>query len=690
MTIARDSSTGIVTKSGSGVETWVLREDAPERVQWSCSFDDISHGIKIASRMSADGRSRIELGVDGANAVIRLYKFAVLVSTLATAVHSVPSSTPGRIFVEKLGDSYRLRVGVSDASDVEIMAETTELRAFSPRVGLVFPTAGGVVRWFEQNTLKDKIRTLSRLGVCVIGSDLYRSEAPGRWELVKPGVFPGTGPLHAAGIGGLRIVGDGVSIDYEPVTNAVTNSAPTAGTMPGQTTPGTTTATLTTQFQGGLVYAGMPEANLSIVGTAVNEPDDLDTGAEFFGKAYELGAGSNATVGDPIVAICPGPGDTLFAGCTRSLNWIVGDIYAGAYEIDTRSTTIGPGGPDAVFRVSAGGSDGSVDAVAIAAPEGLFTARPGLGPADVSGGVLRRHLTFAADSGVSPILLRDASRRWLMVFLDRGTAEGSRHLIYHEPTGGYSPGSPAWFPISLPFRVTAVGIVRGVPLIGTSDGRIGRFSDGVVTDFGEPIRTVITTALIDIPPRHNDVLISRPSVELGVGSVDVTIDLYGAETAQKVYDATSRELLDTGTASVGDAPVRMRGRAPFVAMVLSASAGRVSIEKVEADIGTAGRSMFGASVAPSTLPSPCRPPVAVEAPTPPDDGPLPPEPGASPSGAFTPDFEEFSLWEFPAPFEMGPTWEEGYSNIPTPPGDGGFSETSGESIRDAITDIDYN
>lgn len=606
MTWTRDSSSGVITHAGSVRSFWLLTEDPPERGEFRAGLVDTAHGVRVAVRASGDGATAFYVGIDGANLTIEEWRFGALVQVRASVAHGIAGGTVFRLRVRDDGETIEAWAGITESSEVSISHGTRTYRSYR-RVGVVSAVDGAVVSWFEVGSVSDSISTLAEVGVVLIGGNLYRSLQDGIWERVAENVFPASSRVSMAALGGEMImVGAGLAKRYRPVPNTVDNYVPTVGELPGQTDPGTTTATLVVEHLGGLVFAGMAESSIEIIGTAIDNAYDLDFSSLLAGRAYSRITGGNATSGDAIIALGKGPANSLFIGCTNSVNYLLGNPYLVADEMISRSDTVGVSGKGSVLRVAGPGGE---DLQLIHSPEGLHVVPIGGAPAHVSA-VLTRFLNFdrRQRSQYEVTLLRDPARRWLFVFIDSGSAAGSTHLVYDEDTAGYRQGSPGFYPIKLPVRIVAGALIRGVPIFGTADGRLVRFEDSATTDLGQPIESRVTMALLDMPPAGNDTILTKPQLVLGTGSSPVQLTLYGAATAQGVYSSGVRRFIARAVHAVRQWPASIRGRAPYLVLVAEtlAAGARMVLEECHAVITSARMSSTGwvDQAAPGT---PCSP-----------------------------------------------------------------------------------
>lgn len=654
MTWTRDSTSGSLVHAGTARDFWLVHDDVPARAQITAGLAKIADKVMVCVRSSGDGRTCFEVGVDGPVLLIRQIEFGNTIATVAQETHSIAADTAYtvRVRLDANAEGYATitaTAGVAGGAEVACSYTSNTNLAYTFRTGVASNVDGATVNTFEKATLQDQVVTFGEMGLAIIGGGVYRSLRDRVWEAVPGGenAFPSGVRVAMAPLNGsMFMVGGGRAKEYKPVPNTVGNWTTTSGTLPGATPdpdnpgsylPGTTTATMIREHLGGLVLASPDD--VLIKGCAIGEPYNWNTAERLYGSAYELGVGRNVTVGDTILSIDRGPGNSLFIGCTNSVNFMVGDPYAGTAEILTASQTFGVSGPDSNAVVMAGRSQTAV--MLSHTPEGITICQPGSTPINITQPILGRHINYPRDQRplYTVVMVRDPQRQQLKIFIDTpGDGAGSTHLIYDEPTGGYSPGRPGYFPATYPFRVCAAAIVRGTPLIGTTDGQLVAFDDSASDDIGTPVLSKMTLQLADQPPSDNDVILTHPRIVLGLDSSPVTMSLYGGVTAEQAYDASQRLLLAQETFVPKQHRGAISGRAPFIVAILEAGGAgeRIVYETMEADITTAAMSTATgwkepdqptgpcSRYSPSSIPGGPPPPAPPPAPGPPPPDPSPP------------------------------------------------------------------
>jgi hypothetical protein len=110
MSWTRDATTGILTHAGTVREVWRATQALFTKTQISVGFTTTAHNIKVAVRLSGDTRTRFTCGIEGANIVIQRWTLGVLVTTHATAAHTIAAGTPGVLRVRLQGDTIECSV----------------------------------------------------------------------------------------------------------------------------------------------------------------------------------------------------------------------------------------------------------------------------------------------------------------------------------------------------------------------------------------------------------------------------------------------------------------------------------------------------------------------------------------------------------------------------------------------------
>ncbi len=592
MTWTRDATSGRLTHSGTTREVWLASQSQFTKTEIKAGCTDIAHNVKIAVRSSADGRTGFFCGIEGANLVIQRWDYGILTTTHASSAHGVAGSTAFTLRVRLQGDTIEAAVIPGTTATVTVSHTSTDLKA-SRRWGVESDESNAVVTYLSVAELTDRISTVTDVAVTVIGGAIVASYQEGTWESVAASVFDAGAFVSMRVLAGkVWMIGGGRARVFDPVLQTVSDWNCTGGNLPGKTASGTTTARYLAVHDGAMFIAGMPEAPITVYRTKINDPLNIDTGERLYGSAQAYGVGENATVPDPIVGMHEGPDGSLLIACTNSVNFLVGDTNAGTGRIVTASDTTGASGSRAFTKAfTAGGQE----LLIMHGPEGLHICPVGGAPAPLSNPILRKYMTFPRDqrSSRTVVVARDPQSQMLHTFIDDGTS-ASVHVTYAERKGRYAPGAPGFFPFTIPVRVTCAAIVRGALVLGTTDGRLVKFSRDASADLGTPASVLVTMALVKASEDiETDTIIRGMHAVFGSSSPSVTATIYGAVTPEAAYTGTRRTLA-TRTVGPSERPKSLNARAPFVVMQIAySSTGRVVFERVQVEYDAANLSRVG-------------------------------------------------------------------------------------------------
>lgn len=611
-----------------------------------------AHETAICIRSDADGRTCWELAIDGSNLVIRKRIFNVPQTASATAAHGLPGGQPFTLRVRLDGTLITGACIASDGTTVELTHDTSD-RALITGWGFASATNAATVSQVRISGLREQITTVSEVLWALAGGGFYATYDGSSIVTIGTGLFSASDNVQAATLDGkVYLVGGGKAREVDIVARSWDAWTPTAGELPGQTTAGTTTATLISTLRGSLVLAGIPEQPLAIYGSASGEPDNWDLADLAAGHAWLESVGNSATNGNPITCVAEGPSNSLFIGCTNSINYMAGNPFEGTAEIVTRSNTYGVSGPNAAILV---GTPGGEDIIAFHAPEGLMVAPLGGAPVPVSIDTLTQYMGFDhADRGtVRVTIARDPARRLLYTFVTGGDEEV--YVAYAEFIGGYQTGGRGFFPFTLPVVPTCTTIWKGRNLFGSTTGKIVAFAeDG--DDLGATVTTTVPAHLLHAGPVDSDIILLRVDPMLSDGSASAAVRVYAGRSPQSAYEDPQQVAgpVTMGPTSWGWV---MSARAPALVLQFT-STGAFTIERVDIDYDTALRSRRSNTVAAPTPGAPCKPPAIPAAPATPDDAPDGPGPGSLPDGNPDPDDEPVAE-EAQMPYP--PRYSDGFS-----------------------------
>lgn len=619
------------------------------------SSKDFGDELSIVIRADDDGRTGWEIAIEGNDLLIRKRVFNITQTASATAPHYLSSNERFDLRVRVNGTSIKAAVINAAGAVQEIEYDTTD-RSGVTTWGFASAIDGATASSVFISGLREIVTTVSEVIYWLQGGTLYACYNGQTATLIAQGLFAASDNVQTATLDGVAyFVGNGKARKADLVARTTANWTPTAGTLPGQTSAGTTTATLITTLLGSLVLSGDPNTPLAIYGSASGEPDNWDLADLASGHAWAYGVGDSASVGDPITCIAQGPANTLFVGCTNSINFLLGNPFEGTGEIVTRSNTYGASGPNAAVLV---GTPGGSDVIAFHAPQSIMLAPFEGAPIPVSIDTLTEYIAFdAADrANVRVTLARDPERRMLHIFVtgDNRTV----YVSYAENIGGYQIGGRGYYPITLPVVPTCAVIWRGKVVLGTEADGLCVFDQENGDDLGETRTTIIPAHLIHSGPIESDAIIKRLAFFLKDDGAGASVRIYGGRTPRAAYDdpqllAGSYAITPTSWA------LSVNARAPaMVLQFISTEADPFSVEAIDCDFETARLSRRMNQVAASAAPAISTPPAIPAAPGDPGDAPDGPGPGTLPDGNDDPD-------DTPVPEAL---------KLPFPPKyDGGFS-----------------
>lgn len=542
-----DSTTRTLTHTGTNRDVFVVDSTLPATWELRAQSNDYTDNTKLAVRLSGDGRSGFELGVEGANVVIRKITYGVVGSSLATSAHGLSAGETFTIRARGTGDELEAAIVKSSGAVVAVTYNTTDF-LHHRYWGVVGDENNALVQALSWAERVAQEATVEDVGLAIIGGDLYASYDGSTWRLVAGSIMPREGKVSMAPLDGLvYMVGGGRAKVFDPVARTVTDWIPTSGSLPGQTESGTTTATILIQFRGRLMLAGIESEPNNAYFSAIAEPLTWDTAELVPGRAVALGVGRNVTVGDPIVGAAVLSNNALLIGCSNSIYILQGDPDDLASDLTPVALNTGCSGVRAITTAEDGLG-------LVHSPEGLYLVPQGGAPVALSRDVLTERIEYPRTdrSSYQVCLLRDPARAGILIFLNAGA--GSTHFWYDERTGGYRRGRGGFFPEKYAYQPTCGMVWRGRPVIGTSDGRIVEFDDDATTDDSTAIESFYHFAL-DAPGVEQDIIIRRLAGYLSDDSDSVKLTYYGGETMQTAFNTTTRWTI------AGPATLRRRGQA---------------------------------------------------------------------------------------------------------------------------------
>ncbi|HRQ74239.1 MAG TPA: hypothetical protein PLU35_14540 [Phycisphaerales bacterium] len=581
MTWTYDSTTRTWTKSDTGRETLMVDADLPGACAVRLELFNINKPVRFVCFASPDGRSCVEVGVNGANLEVRILEFGVVTSTPESEAHGLAANVPYTIEIHRRAGVLEVFLdGVSTITwTVAGVPEGRERYGFSAQ------NDGSRVARAVVCGLKP-LRATRRDALVIVVNGTISLYDEGSLRAVAPNAFDPQADVWAVVFRQKVYAGDGrvaKIIDPNNAGSPVVPYAPTAGFLPGQESAedraaGVCSATVAAFFYDRIAFAGDPNDEQNILFTALGDPLDLDTGAQKTDRAY--GASTDRSrVGEPVRALVQAANGVLVIGCTGSIWRMTGDPSIGVPEVVRVWSGSGISGSEAVGQVQDG-------VVAAHTPEGIVLV-PAIGePVPLSNPTVTSGLNMtpaeAADRHV--ILRRDPERQAFMVFLTPRASGPAVHLWYDERTGGWSPGRGGFFPVTVADAAgpTAAAVVGGRLVIGTRTGYLLVMDDEATTDDGSPIELLCST-LIDLGHGMHDTILSRLLIVLAQSGDDVQYRVFGGRTAEEAFLGDERWLLLAGRSQQRYRLVSRPVRAPALVLELSHAeeGGRADVETVE-------------------------------------------------------------------------------------------------------------
>jgi hypothetical protein len=593
-----------------------------------------NHFVFAMVLASGDGRTGYEIGVIGANIVIRSVEFGdpASVKLWTSVAHGLTVAQPFFLEVRVVDGTIEARLNGSSSAAAShtpgdaagaggTAAGNSPTFAGYRHFGFVSNVNGAIVASAQVCTLRPQTVDRADLLYAVCGGDVFRvfeTASGADFALVKARVFNETGPVSLCefeqklyGVDGAH----GAIID--PVTDAVTKWIPTAGALPGATAgvDGSTTATIIARHLGRLWLAGMVADPQNLFACAVNAPLDWDTGSEDYGHAFGLTAAEIGKIGQPITALARQAGrNTLVIGCVNSIWELVGDPTTTLPSLVELLGKAGISGKDALTSVATG-------RLLCHTPHGVYLL-PAMGdPVPLSQAVLTEGLNLPRGD-IEDYLVQarlDPERNGVYIFLtpkdDSGGAD--LHFWYDERVGGYSPQLGGWFPddIESGFAPTASTPEPwlGRVIIGTRDGRLVEFDNDTRDDLGETITTRFEYLLDDVL-LNRETILHRMTILPGANTGTIKFKVWGGLTPEAAYGvAGTRHLLASGPPPDFDSGARKamirkcRALALVVQVYNDEADGRLEIEEIEAATQP-GRILSPRNLSARVVPAPCKAP----------------------------------------------------------------------------------
>lgn len=640
MSWARDSTSGVLTHSGTTRDYWEAKDSSGTPIALPATAE-VSFQVNLASKNikfwigSGDGRSGHEVGIEGTDVVIRKVDFNDEGSALDSAAHGIGSTEPFTLTVRLLGDKIRCTVLRTSGAAVSIETAITAYENYKSW-GFICHEDGGTVSFATYTELTPRQGSVSEIPWAVGGGELHASYNGTTLELVASRLFGISDQVSGAVLNGwLYLVGGGRGWIWKPVERVVIPFVPTAGSLPGQGNDGTTDAKIACVYRAGLCLSGVNSTANAVYRSAIGEGLNFNTGELTPGHAIVFGTGAERStlhIADSIIALSVLNDNVLFIGCQNSAYTLVGDPAEGAAQLMPMSLFSGVSGPKAIATAEEGVN-------VVHCPEGLYAVQLGRSPVPISQGVLRSGITFprARRDSYRVSIVRDASRSGMHIWI---SGSDSRHFWFDERLG-YAGSAGGFFPESYHASVgnpTVGWIWKGQVIFGTTTGKICRFNG--TTDLGYAIASKATLGVLgegddEAFEPDNDTVLTGLCVTLGADSEDATVKVFGGRTAEDAYSLTSRYELLGGQVAEPGAPTMLefKVRAPFLTIELSSSSATpLVLEAVHCESYSDERTDLALVAEAEAPPAPCSPESGSGGGGDGDTAPPGPGPGTHPTG----------------------------------------------------------
>lgn len=489
---------------------------------------DIAKPSSIRFRGSDDLRTCLEVAVVSTNIVLRPVLLGVAGSTLASGAHGISSGNPYTIearitgnLVEVSKDGFAHVLFSYDISAQPYPAFTA--------YGFASSTNGAKVLSFKQFDITRTYVPAAEILWAVADTNLDVWIDGENQATIGTGLFPAGEPVFGDDFDQtVRLVGGGKAYILDTTTMTIEPYVPTYGTLPGQTEDGTTDA-VTVRTYGGRVL--LPEKQ-NILGSAIGDGDDFDTGRDIDGRAFDLSATKTSKIGDPVVGLFDTTRQSLLILTTGSA-WVMRGDPALSAEIIRLGEGYGYTSQAGIVLTDNG--------IVAHSTVGLVVFPDYGTPAPLSQSVLTQYLSGVSLNSRRVSMVRDAQASLLYVFLTDPAGGQQRHIVYDERIGQYQippKGLGAGYFIDLyPERVgpMAACLYMGEPLMLGRDGYVRRFDPAATSDDGDPIECIAAFLFLNDPDVRPCVQTTSAHITLGSGSGPVQFRLFGGISPEDAY-----------------------------------------------------------------------------------------------------------------------------------------------------------
>lgn len=578
MTWPQDTTSGVIgpktgtTRDFVDLTPSMENESLPATYRLDIEITDPAHNVKGVVRAAGFGHCLFECGIEGADVIIRRDDYGEISATLATAAHGLGAAERATIRIEGTGTKIDCSIVKSTGALVTVTYDS-DTYLNNRRFGVLSSVAGAMVTAVTVSERTAVQTTEEQVMVFSASGDVWAAYDFSRVELLASRVLAADSVVSLAvdPDGQVIAVGGGRAKRINVAARTVVDYVPTSGTLPGQTEDGTTTAQLAEQYRGRVILTRMKETPTALALSAANDPLIWDLEEQAALRAEYLGVGRNVTVSEPIVALAVMTNNSLLIGCLNSMYILLSDPGDLSGDLPPVTTNVGCSGPHAIDNAEEG-------LCLFHGPEGFYKLPFGEAPLSLNALVLTDGIQFdRSDRDLfRVVVLRDPARRGVHIFMTKlaEAASASTHFWYDELAGRYNPEMGGFFPQRYPVRPTCGVVWRGVPVIGTKEGRFVQLDDDAEgLDLGAtPVDAFFHLNLVNGPTPSEDVIMANVVLVLSSDSTAVSVTTYGGATAQDVYSGTDRRALHPARAfAPKDPPIGYEVRAPAIAVKVAGS-----------------------------------------------------------------------------------------------------------------------
>lgn len=591
MTWTATTSSKTLTHTTTSRTVWTANSVlAPTNGRLSVQCNSYTDHIRFVCPASADGRTGWEIGIMNdagcvnTNLSIRRIDMGLAELPVVQLAHGLAVGSPFTLEVEYQASVITARIvsamnpiSISYVNDVEPTFESFRKVHIASDVDgatAIDPVVQELYTGFAQ--VQDVLIAVGHDGAIYASYDTDNIVPLSSRKLGQSGQVSMDQYLNI-----VYAVGGGKAVKINTAARTVDSWTATFGSLPGYTTVGTTDAQLCVSWGTRVLLARSRSSPNVLFASAIDDPDDWDTGSSIFGAAFAI------SMPEPIVALVPVTDRQLLVCCERTTYSILGDPGLGASErIQVLGGTGASGMQSCVRELVPGGAY-------VHAPEGIYVVQ-GNAAMLLSKNTLTEYAEVDRsnldDYTISSVRDHFNTRIHTFITPNDSTQQGV-HLCYEESVGAFNGQNGGFYLDTFPalFGPTASCTHRGRIYLGGHDGVIRVFDVDQSTDAGQDIDVRLPVRVIVNGMTEGDVSLSRVMPQLTLDSEPVTVTLYGGETAEAVMEPSVRTQLWTTTYSHLNPPITRQGSDSALLLEFSGTEANWSLEQVDVVLGQGKR-----------------------------------------------------------------------------------------------------